>query len=130
MLKLRADISRSFHCGLQFRGEYIRIIAVPPGVIRQKPTDANFAADKNIILPKFAAIVSKKCGKAVQRNRLKRIAREFFRQNCQNFPCFYAVLIVFEKSAEAEYLIKDEMTGLAEECRLFCEKYPGKIKSV
>ena len=42
---------------------------------------------------RFAVIVSKKNGQAVERNKIKRIIRQTFRENIKNTPPFFDILI-------------------------------------
>lgn len=125
MLKVRGDISRGFKFGIPFKGEYLRIIAIPPGVIRCKPgRTISDSSDLNKI-PQFAVLVNKKCGKAFQRNRLKRIAREYFRVHKNCFLGLWAVIFSMEKAPDNEKLLKSEISSLTEKCR---ERIPLLMK--
>jgi len=42
---------------------------------------------------RFAVIVSKKNGQAVERNKIKRIIRQIFRENINHTPPFFDILI-------------------------------------
>ena len=55
--------------------------------------------------PRMGVAVSKKHGKAVKRNRVKRLVREAFRQNVTLFERNYSVVIL-PKAAES-YALKD-----------------------
>jgi ribonuclease P protein component len=129
MLKVRAEISGAFKHGVNFKGDYVRILAVPPGVIRNNRQAANSAGvitDKRV---KFAAIVNKKCGIAVRRNRIKRVAREYFRTHQENFIGLSAAVFVFDKKVEDEILLKSELDVLAEKCRKSIDAILGRAKS-
>ena len=48
---------------------------------------------KQDIGPKFGIVVSKKVGKATVRNRIKRLCKEVFRHERENYPGFTVVMI-------------------------------------
>lgn len=56
--------------------------------------------------PRFGVSVSKKCGNAVRRNRLKRLAREVFRAEQFNIPSSYDYLLIYSRK-----MAKSNTTG-------------------
>ncbi|MCD6449055.1 MAG: ribonuclease P protein component [Thermotogaceae bacterium] len=69
-LRLRKDFKNVFKNGKSVYNEYFRIVYV-----------------KNELgLTRIAVLVKKKIGKAVYRNRIKRLVKEFFRNNKRLFP--------------------------------------------
>ncbi len=77
-LRLRRDFDRVFSEGRSVHDENLRIVYVENG----------------LGYPRFAVVVRKKLGKAVYRNRLKRLIREVFRLNKEKFPSVDMVFVV------------------------------------
>ena len=59
-----------------------------------------FIAKNNVNLPRIGITVTRKYGKAVKRNRLKRIIREFFRLNKPLFKNGYDFLLTAKKECK------------------------------
>lgn len=78
-----------------------RATADGPLVARVLPNDLEPAQNR------YTVIAGKRCGKAVQRNRLKRLVREAVRQMHPNLKPGYDVVIICRGTVE-------EMPGLAE----------------
>lgn len=72
-----------------------------------------FVAKNDLYFSRIGLIVSKKVGNAVNRNRVKRILREIFRQHKEFFSQGIDVLVFVRPSAKA--LRYAEMVGLIEE---------------
>ena len=56
-----------------------------------------YVSPNNCGFPRFGVSVSKKCGNAVRRNRLKRLAREVFRTEQFNIPSNYDYLLIYSR---------------------------------
>lgn len=101
---LSADFKRSFADGKRFSCRYFRVHWCPSDI------DA-----------RLGLAVSRKVSKrAVDRNRIKRCARESFRLNCVALPCGDAVLVAFREAVTV-----DNQTLSAELSRIW-----GKIAAL
>jgi ribonuclease P protein component len=114
MLKVRGEISRGFKLGDKVRGKYLTIIAMKPGTLRKPRPLQQTISHKYTELTKIAVLTTKKCGRAVARNHLKRITREYFRLHQHYFQNFEAVIFSIDKEVldEAEYLRELELLSL------------------
>ncbi|MBC8203958.1 ribonuclease P protein component [bacterium] len=115
ILNIRGDISRAVKKGKRIQGKYCCMIRVSEGIIRPSKNDetsANLWNHKKLG-PKFAVLVKKKCGSAVKRNRMKRIVREFFRNNKELFMGEEAVVFALENRVEDEADFKKELEVLS-----------------
>jgi ribonuclease P protein component len=65
-------------------------------------------------ISRLGITVSKKIGKAVKRNRIKRLIREFFRLNKKIFPKGFDVVFIANKGANnlMYWRIQEELSGL------------------
>jgi ribonuclease P protein component len=60
-----------------------------------------FFKENGLDVSRLGITVSKKIGKAVKRNRIKRLLREFFRLNKKIFPKGFDVVFVANKGAQS-----------------------------
>jgi len=66
-------------------------------------------------ISRLGITVSKKIGKAVKRNKVKRLLREFFRLNKKRFPKGFDVIVVANKGADGLifWKIQEELGEIA-----------------
>ena len=70
-----------------------------------------FIRKNGLEFPRLGITVTRKYGKAVKRNRMKRLIREFFRQNKKLFKVGYDYLIVVKKDCKLKnyWQVKEEL---------------------
>ena len=61
--------------------------------------------------PRLGLVVTRRLGKAVQRNRVKRLLREFFRRHQTGLPAFDLVIMAKKGAAALEYHQVEEELG-------------------
>lgn len=93
------------------------LVIVPPGIIRTRLDEMPVEGLKT----RIAVLVSKKCGRAYQRNRVKRITREFYRRNQDEFPASDAVIFSLEIMVDSEEKFKQELNSLLESAKATCK---------
>ncbi len=81
-LRLKRDFRRVFTKGKSVSNDYVRLVYLENGLDH----------------PRIAVVVRKKIGKAVFRNRLRRLVKEFYRLNKERFPNYDVVVLFREKS--------------------------------
>ncbi len=70
-----------------------------------------FIRKNGLDYPRLGITVTRKYGKAVKRNRMKRLIREFFRQNKKLFKVGYDYLIVVKRDCDLKnyWQVKEEL---------------------
>ena len=70
-----------------------------------------FIRKNNLDLPRLGITVARKYGKAVKRNRIKRLLREFFRLNKKLFKTGYDYVIVVKRNCNVKnyWEVKEEL---------------------
>ncbi|MFZ5449112.1 MAG: ribonuclease P protein component [Thermodesulfobacteriota bacterium] len=61
--------------------------------------------------PRLGLVVTRRLGKAVRRNRVKRLLREFFRRHRVQLPAIDLVIMAKKGAAELSYLQVEEELG-------------------
>ena len=61
--------------------------------------------------PRLGLVATRRLGKAVQRNRIKRLLREFFRRHQTGLPAFDLVIMAKKGAAALEYHQVEEELG-------------------
>ncbi|HPW45728.1 MAG TPA: ribonuclease P protein component [bacterium] len=94
----RGDDFKKVRCsGVRSRGRFVTLSFLPGN------------------LKKLGLIATKKSGDAVSRNRLKRVARDFFRLNKKDFPSGETVVIFGTDSGEIDNMdIRDDLWAALE----------------
>ncbi len=97
-IRKRADFQRALREGARFQAPHFRISISPNGLSHCR----------------LGITAGKKIGSAVQRNRLKRRIREFYRQNKDRFPVSSDLLITAKEGAAALdfWQVSEELKGL------------------
>jgi len=97
-IRKRAEFQRALKGGVRFQALHFRISISPNGLSHCR----------------LGITTGKKIGSAVQRNRLKRRIREFFRLNKDRFPVSSDLLITAKEGAASLnfWQVSEELKGL------------------
>lgn len=75
----RADFLRVSQLGRRLNARYFLILVLDRGAAANGAPDARVDADAGATSPRLGITVTRRVGKAVRRNRIKRLVREWFR---------------------------------------------------
>ncbi len=92
-LRLKRDFRRVFTKGKSVSNDYVRLVYLENGLDH----------------PRIAVVVRKKIGKAVFRNRLRRLVKEFYRLNKERFPNYDVVVLFREESKNLKGVKLDDI---------------------
>ena len=96
--------------------EYDR--AMQQGITAATPLMRVWGAPNDLSHPRLGLIVSRKHGNSVVRNRLKRLAREAFRQNKHLFTCGMDIVVLYRRARGCRYVdVESALVKLAGELR-------------
>lgn len=110
-LKNKKEIQAVFARRDSFRGE--RLIFYRARRTIDLPIDGGEPAEKGEKFSRFCLMVSKKCGKAVRRNRIKRVLREIIRKNSYRIAPGYDfnIKVVCERLADIVRITEKDFFG-------------------
>ncbi len=100
-VRRRTDFLRISKEGKRYQTEHFQVSICP----------------NHLSFPRLGIAVGKRVGKAVERNRLKRILREFFRLNKADFPPSFDFVITGKEGAASMNFsqVAQELKGIIEE---------------
>ncbi len=101
-LRYRKDFERVYRVGKRVRLPYLTVILAP----------------NSLGVRRMGLSVSKKLGKAVRRNKIKRILREIFRRNKHIFPEAYDIIFI-PKIGILDYSQNKILKDLEEALRIY-----------
>ena len=99
-MKKEKDIKAVFARRDIFRGKRLVFYRAENSIKRDEGTE---------LIHRFCIMVSKKCGKAVKRNRIKRVIREILRNNRDRIKTGYDYIVRVEPAAITGHDIKQDL---------------------